>query len=439
MDFLKWYRNIFESNELEPPLKTWDHIQDQLDIDNSWQVIDRSLNERSGATLKIRVAAAASLLILLAAGASWIYFSSPVNTGPGGKLAEEIVQGMSTNKEEDVAEEIAGGVRTGKEEDVAEEIAGGVSTGKEEDVPEEIAPGHISQTVEDQKETRLPLLADNNLGNIEPGDTRLADMPAVKEDVLSREQAVIREDALTKMAGRGAGSIIVKSPEDKFEHLIPSGTLYRAASEKVSKAFRKFYLGTTGQLANTWLVNQKTISGFKSASLVSTNATFGSNFGFFAGTNLLKKVDLQADFNILAQNNQDYNEYLDGNYVSNKLKLDYSQLALSLRYNLMSNGFLEGEHGINFGGYLAYLHNAYQNIDGEKIYLSDNYSNIDYGLLVGYEYVFPLSGHLGLGTGFRAYYGLSNIYAGGNDIPSYMNVTNNASVNITLSFKYLLR
>jgi hypothetical protein len=64
---------------------------------------------------------------------------------------------------------------------------------------------------------------------------------------------------------------------------------------------------------------------------------------------------------------------------------------------------------------------------------------MDYGLLVGYEYVFPLSGHLGLGTGFRAYYGLSNIYAGGDDIPSYMNVTNNASVNITLSFRYLIR
>jgi hypothetical protein len=424
MDLLKWNKNIFEANELDPPLKTWDHIQDQLDIDNSWQVIDKSLNERARSALRIKVVAAASLLILVAAGASWIYFSSGVNKGAGEKLAEEIIQEVITGKGEDVTEEIAQGASSNQGEEPAEEIVQEVSPGK----------------AEDQKETTIPVLAENNPGDIEPGDTRPGDMPAVREDVLSGEEAVIREEALTKMTGRGAGSLTAYSLEDKFEDIIPGGKIIlTAAATKTRKAFRKFYLGTTGQLANTWLVNEKTISGFKSASLVSTNATFGSNFGFFAGTNLLDRVDLQADFNILAQNNQDYNEYMDGNYVTNKLKLDYSQLALSLRYNLMSQRFMEGEHGINFGGYMAYLHNAYQKIDGDKLYLSDNYSNIDYGLLLGYEYVFPLAGQLGLGTGFRAYYGLSNIYSGDENIPSYMNVTNNASVNITLSFKYLLR
>ncbi|MGM0667481.1 MAG: hypothetical protein ACQETA_09180 [Bacteroidota bacterium] len=423
MDFLKWYKIIFESNELDPPHKTWDHIQDQLDIDNSWQVINKRLNERARSALRIRVAAAASLLILVAAGASWIYFSSAGNAGPGEELAEEIVQEVGTNQGGKLAEEIVPGVSSNKGEEPAEEIVQEVSPGK----------------AEDNKQTTLPVLAENILRDAGEGDTRTADMPAVREDVLSGEEAVIREEALTKMAGRGAGSLTVYTPEDKFEDIIPTGEIIRGAAAKTRKVFRKFYLGTTGQLANTWLVNEKTISGFKSASLVSTNATFGSNFGFFAGTNLVKNVDLQADFNILAQNNQDYNEYMDGNYVTNKLKLDYSQLALSLRYNLMSQRFMEGEHGVNFGGYLAYLHNAYQKIDGDKLYLSDNYNNIDYGLMLGYEYVFPLAGQLGLGTGFRAYYGLSNIYSGDENIPSYMNVTNNASVNITLSFKYLLR
>lgn len=415
MDFLKWYKNIFESNELDPQPETWDQIQDQLDIENSWQVIDKALDKRARPALRTRLAAAASILILVAAGASWIYFSSVGKTETGQEPAEEMVAGVSTDKGEDVAEDIAQGNSSLTRE------------GQKEAIPEQ------------EKETTLPVLAENNLGDIEPGDTRPAEMPAVKEDVLSGDEAVIREETLTKMAGRGAESLTIYTPEDKFEDIIPGGEIIRAAAAKTRKAFRKFYLGTTGQLANTWLVNEKTISGFKSASLVSTNATFGSNFGFFAGTNLLNRVDLQADFNILAQNNQDYNEYMDGHYVTNKLKLDYSQLALSLRYNLMSDRFLEGEHGINFGGYLSYLHNAYQKIDGDKLYLSDNYSNIDYGLLLGYEYIFPLSGRLGLGTGFRAYYGLSNIYSGDENIPSYMNVTNNASVNITLSFKYLLR
>jgi len=58
---------------------------------------------------------------------------------------------------------------------------------------------------------------------------------------------------------------------------------------------------------------------------------------------------------------------------------------------------------------------------------------------VGYEYIFPLYGQLGLGTGFRAYYGLNNIYAGDENIPYYLNVTHNASVNITLSLKYIVK
>jgi hypothetical protein len=422
MDLLKWYKNIFESNELDPPGKTWDRIQDQLDIDNSWQVIDRSLKERSRATLRLRIAAAASLLVLVAAGASWIYLASVSNVKQAEQLAEDIVTKLSTGKAEEPAGDMIRGESTGKKEDVATGHSSPTGEGQKEVIPEQ------------EKETTLTLLVENT-----PSYTGHSDLPAEQNEVSGVEEAPVMKETPTKKSARGAGSLTLYTLEDKFEEIIPSGEVIRAATEKTRKAFRKFYLGTTGQLANTWLVNQKTISGFKSASLVSTNATFGSNIGFFAGTELMNKLDLQADFNILAQNNQDYNEYIDGNYVSNKLKLDYSQLALSLRYNMISKRILEGEHGINFGGYLAYLHNAYQNIDGEKIYLSDNYSNMDYGLLVGYEYVFPLSGHLGLGTGFRAYYGLSNIYAGGDDIPSYMNVTNNASVNITLSFRYLIR
>ena len=411
MNFLKWYRNIIESSDLAPPDNTWSNIQDQLDIDNSWQVIDNYLNRREKIFTKLRISAAASLLILTVAGAGLVYFTAiKPNRLP---LTSEIIPSENIDRNYPESSD-PDNIIIQRDEGELDAIYADIIP--EADSPEEIKHYEAINDYGEEPE-KGKLLIDTGLkeyraGRDNPGIMNLRDNKPDITDML---------------------------PVDHINLIADAGHINQGDNVKGRKAFSKFYFGTRGQLANTWLVNQKTISGFKSSSLVKTNATFGSNFGFFAGTNLFNRLDLQMDFNILAQNNQDYNEYLNGHYVTNKLKLDYSQLALSFRYYLISNKFMEGEHGINFGGYLAYLHNAYQKIDGETLYLSDNYNSMDYGLLLGYEYIFPIYGKLGLGTGFRAYYGLNNIYAGDENIPYYLNITNNASVNITLSIKYVIK
>jgi len=406
MDFLKWYKNTVESNDLVPHLSTWDKIQDELDIDNSWEAIESYLNRRTSFIAGLRISVAASLMVLTLAGAGWIYFSTIRPDKQRGTSEILLVEGNDTKAVEDAEKFI-----------------------RQKDAPSKITIDETPEILEKEaKQSRILLASLNNeLKEVSPDNIDFKDYASEKQrsDI---EKLSVGDPNITGQQYIDYSNLIVDSDIVKYSE-----------QKKTRKTFRKFYVGTRGQLANTWLVNKKTISGFKSTSLVSTNATFGSNFGFFAGTNLLNRLDLQADFNILAQNNQDYNEYVDGQYVTSKLKLDYSQLALSLRYNINSYSFMEGEHGINIGGYLAYLHNAYQDIDGQIKYLSDSYNNIDYGLMLGYEYIFPLYGHLGLGTGLRAYYGLNNIYSGDGYIPSYMNVTNNASVNITVSLKYVVK
>ncbi|MFO7827905.1 MAG: hypothetical protein R6V23_04740, partial [Bacteroidales bacterium] len=210
-------------------------------------------------------------------------------------------------------------------------------------------------------------------------------------------------------------------------------------SDKEWVAFQKFYTGTTGQLANTWLLNEKTYSGLESTSLTASNASFGSNFGIFAGANITEKLFLQFDLNILAQNRQDYNEYLEGQYITNEMKFNYSQLGFSLRYIAFSNRYMKGEHNIYGGGYWGYLHSAFQVIDNEAYNITDYYAKSDYGVFLGYEYIFPIAKNLGFGTGVKAMYGLNNIYSGDHYIPSYLNKTHNASLNITFSLKYNLK
>ncbi|HKL68019.1 MAG TPA: porin family protein [Bacteroidales bacterium] len=411
MNFLSWYKNIIESSKPEPPVDTWDNIRDQLDIDSSWEVIDKHLRKKRFIQYA-RITAAASILILSISAATWLFFSRDF-PDEDTMLSENITGSRQGSEQIDKPAE-ADPAEAYREEVTKDTEKRAVDNNTISSASTITAPGH------------------KNPVKKEPGGEEQK-KSTVNQTIISFKT---EQDQISTLKPHNIS--IVHKKVSKVADLVPV-SIKPLKEKKKKNFFRKIYLGTSGQLANTWLVNQKTISGFKSTSLVSTNPSFGSNFGIYAGTNLASHLDLQMDLNLLAQNNQDYNEYLNGSYVSSNMKFNYSQLALSLRYNINSSKFMEGEHGLNFGPYLAYLHSATQNYDNETITISGNYHDIDYGLLLGYEYVFPLYEQLGLGTGFRAYYGLSNIYAGNESIPGYLNITNNASVNITLSLKYRIK
>ena len=397
MDFLKWYKNRIESNEPELPADTWGNIRDQLDIDSSWQAIERHLNKKAVKITAFRTVAAAGLLLFVMAG---IYRGFLINDDKAGRqvISENIIPEPHQYQQ---PERTKHGVPAEERAVPAEDLS--------KSAKELFSPSgsrnkgrYADQGRHEDNNTKRPQLA---LASLKPAETDLAVAPdKTKTD------------------------IIIRLANTSQKHRAP----------KNRPAFKKFYIGTTGQLSNTWLMNDKTASAFKSTSLVSTNASYGSNFGIYTGTNLLNNLDLQLDLNILATNKQEYNEYRNGHYITTDMHFNYSQMAISFRYYLNSSKFMEGEHGVNFGAYMGYLHNATQEIEGQSLYIGDSYNDLDYGLVLAYEYIFPLQGSLGIGTGFRAYYGLNNIYAGSENIPAYLNVTSNASVNITLSLKYSL-
>lgn len=71
MDFNNWYKNKIESSDLNPPEIIWENIQDELDIDHSWQRIKEHLDEKEKSRKQILFALAAIALILILAGAYW--------------------------------------------------------------------------------------------------------------------------------------------------------------------------------------------------------------------------------------------------------------------------------------------------------------------------------------------------------------------------------
>ncbi|MGM0408685.1 MAG: hypothetical protein ACQERU_11925 [Bacteroidota bacterium] len=410
MNFLKWYKNKVESGNLEPPETVWENVQDQLDIDYSWQQINAHLEQKTGVKRQFWYAAAAGLLIFIMAGGGYWWFSSDNLT-----LKQQIAEKTTI-------------VNDGVDDETLE---------KTEDQKSGNDPVIKHEIITDEKITEPgPIKQSENLVAENTSDLLKKDQESVitaDEILFDENNALIAE--LTsldyKMKDISVGREIVLPVTENIHHD------EKPDQERV--AFQKFYTGTTGQLANTWLLNEKTYSGLESTSLTASNASFGSNFGIFAGVNITEKLFLQFDLNILAQNKQDYNEYLEGQYISNEMKFNYSQLGFSLRYIAFSNRYMKGEHNIYGGGYWGYLHSAYQVIDSEPYNITDYYAKSDYGVFLGYEYIFPLTKNLGFGTGVKAMYGLNNIYSGDHYIPSYLNKTHNASLNITFSLKYNLK
>jgi hypothetical protein len=396
MDFLKWYKNKVESNELEPPEIVWENIQDDLDINQSWQFINNHLSKKSVAKRNYYSAIAASILVLLSLGSYWF-----LNSFDEQREFKSIVENV-TKAENVILEEETSTINTLSAENTFQ-FQNELSAPENQDI-------FIAENTIFEEELPIDNQKDNN--NIRVGSLN---------SVLKADSKIILLNCKLN------------------EELKINNTITNSSDSKERLAFRKLYIGATGQLANTWILNEKTYSGLESYSLTKSNASFGSNFGIFVGTNIFNKIDLQLDINIIAQNTQDYNEYINGHYISNTMKFNYSQTALSIRYNHISKRFLKGEHGMNFGSYLGYLHNAYQIIDDEVISLTNNYSTYDFGIFAAYEYFIPISGKLGFGTGVKTYYGLQNIYSGDEFIPSYLNTTNNASINISFSLKYKIR
>ena len=171
--------------------------------------------------------------------------------------------------------------------------------------------------------------------------------------------------------------------------------------------------------------------------LTASLPSFGYSIGILAGKSINNRLDIQAEAYFVNRTGQNYNEYIHGHYISNKLQFTYSSLTLSGRWHFTNN--ISSGHTLLLGAYAGILRNAFQDLNGDSISLEDEYKRADYGIVAGYEYFHPLGSNLELGTGFQTRTGLNNIFSGNEVIPDFLNNTRNASVNFIISLRYTLK
>jgi hypothetical protein len=192
------------------------------------------------------------------------------------------------------------------------------------------------------------------------------------------------------------------------------------------------YLGFTGQMANTWLMSSKTLLGLQPEELTTTNISFGKNIGVQLGAKISSRFMLQSEFFWINQNKQEFNEYVFGNYVTTALELNYYTSTLLAKYQINKSK----KHQFLFGGYASLMQSAKQKVGSTVSSIFNEYSNFDYGLIVGYEYPIALRNRLVFSPGFSINAGLKNIFDGNEYLPTHLNRTQNLSLNLTFSVSY---
>ena len=388
--FDRWYKKIVESNAESPPEKAWHAIEDELDIEAVWGRLNKELNTNRKTRFLTIVSAAASVLIIIGIG-SIMFWQQPT---------EIIVANMESTVKQ---------------------------TTTMQDSSEEILSTHQIERMDDQK-TILP--ATKAEKTKENGDFLLAQSTTIEPiDTFEQEFKTILNSIETIQAS-SLYFLVNKINIPSIE------TQPKKAQLEENRGFTpSLYAGLTGQLANTWLLSNKTLEGMKSSEFTSTHASFGTSAGFHVGTHLSPRLKTQADFFWIAQSRQNYSEYHFGQYVDNNLKLDYYNLSITFSYQLKALG---RNHQLIGGSYVGYMRNARQNIGGATHLINEDYSNWDYGLVLGYGYPINLGDRLTLTAGLISKVGLKNIFEGNDIVPYYLNRTQNVSLNFNLSLSYTI-
>ena len=197
-------------------------------------------------------------------------------------------------------------------------------------------------------------------------------------------------------------------------------------------SFRVAEVGLVYGFKNTWLLNHETLNGLKPGKIGNTLPTFHQDIGVTSSLELNNRHLFGLEFLLKSETGQNYQQYINANFVDRRINLDYLKLQT---YYFWGNDRFPGQAIV--GGYFARLTMAEEQQAKTKYSVEDSYSDLDYGLLAGYQFNIALKNKIIFKPGLRVSYDLVNIFEGDGITPSHLNRTKNiaASFNISLSYR----
>ena len=198
-------------------------------------------------------------------------------------------------------------------------------------------------------------------------------------------------------------------------------------------SFRVAEVGLLYGYKNTWLLNHETRNGLNPGKLGNALPTFNQDIGVSSTVEVNNRHLFGLEFLWKSEAGQDYQQYINASYVDRNINLDYLKFQA---FYLWENRRVPGQAIV--GGYFARLTMAEEQQAKIRFSVDNSYSNLDYGLLAGYQFNIDLNNRIIIKPGFRMNYNLVNIFEGDDITPSHFKRTKNfaASFNMTLSYKF---
>ena len=402
-NFNIWYNKWLGRIDEEADESLWKEIEDELDFNETWQNISGRLDKtdisvkpltKKKSYLKEIIGIAASLLLILATAK---YISD--RTNEISISADNIaLTGMNTDR-------------------MNKTIADKASR--------QTGSGIIVTGLSGRRVSPDLLLTQRDFDDQRTGRTRMAD------DGLYMAQTGPQKQSLTVYP------LDNKMPEMTLAAHKGNLPVQYGLSDNISESDGRRYLigfkdaGIVFGYKNTWLLNHETFNGLNPSRINSALPTYRQEIGAATTMVLNQRTAFGMEFFWRSEIGQNYQQYINASYIDRNINLDYLKFQ---SFYLWDPDRVPGEFLL--GGYYSILKTGKETRGEDSFNIRKNYSDTDYGLLMGYQVNIDVQDRLTVKPGLRFNYNMRNIFEGDNIVPSHLKKTNSLSAGFNISVAY---
>lgn len=403
IEYIKWLRQV----DVEEDNAVWEEIQYELDFIETWDNISVRLDEvkpQKGKVIQMKyvksVAAAAAFILLMLLPVK--YFN------------EQAVQPSI------ISEQQNSGVNP-QEEFISDEAS---------PLRKEKADMDLAKMAEIEAPPVIRNLKKPSAHLADSDPTALAEDKDFEDSVFNDEQMVF-----DKIQSRSfdADSLIASNNPPAANFPEKQTSVVSESGKASGVSLRVVDLGLLYGYKNTWLLNYETLNGLNPRKLGRTIPAFHQDIGASSTLEFNDQHLFGLEFFWKSETGQNYQQYINANFVDRQINLNYRKFQA---FYIRDNNKIPGQ--VLLGGYIAKLTLAREMQGNTMFSVNDNYHNLDYGLLAGYQLNIALRNKIIIKPGIRVNYNLMNIFEGDDVIPAYLKKTRKlaASFNTFLSYRF---
>ena len=200
----------------------------------------------------------------------------------------------------------------------------------------------------------------------------------------------------------------------------------------------RWFVGQASEVNNNWLFNHDLKDAVRQESKNSILPHMSMTHAFVLSKEIHPGKSIRAEFIVAKREGQNILTYSEGVIQRKTLDLNYSGLTLLADQKSMKTrsilGFPVKSHWL--GGVSMCVLSGSKLAIGQLENTPMGYRKMNVSLVAGYEKEVLLSKRISLASGLRLYGGLTNIFKGYDNIPSWFNRTHSGNIAWTFSLRY---